>query len=192
MKATPFLFVAAFASLTLPAAMAADKTGGTAASKEPAAVELKTLEGADAEVAFLADMIHHHKDGVAMAKLALENSKDQHLKEMNQKMISDQETEINQMAEWLNRWHQKKPEDHAMHAESKAMAEEHMQKLKNAKGADFDKTFLKTMIQHHQGAVEMAKAVVEKTNKAELKELAQKIITSQSQEIEHMEAMLKQ
>lgn len=192
MKATILFLVAGSASWMQLAIMAADKVGAAAGSREPAAVELKTLEGAEAEVAFLADMIHHHKGGVDMAKLALERSKDSHLKEMNQKMISDQESEIDQMTGWLNRWHQKKPEDHAMHPESKAMADDHLQKLKDAKDSDFDKIFLKLMIQHHRGAVDMSEAVVKKTTKPELKELAQKIIIAQKEEIHHMEAMLKE
>ena len=42
------------------------------------------------------------------------------------------------------------------------------------------------MTHHHQGAVEMAKMAVEKTQNAELKTFAQKIIADQKKEIAQM------
>lgn len=53
-------------------------------------------------------------------------------------------------------------------------------------GDEFDKEFLKQMIVHHQGAVDMAKMVLVSARHDELKSLAKNIIESQSKEINDM------
>lgn len=60
--------------------------------------------------------------------------------------------------------------------------------LKGKTGAAFDKVFLDDMIVHHEGAVEMAKLVLTSSEKAELKTLANDIITAQTKEIQQMKA----
>ena len=58
--------------------------------------------------------------------------------------------------------------------------------LQPLKGAEFETSFLQQMIQHHRSAIEMAKMVPDHTQRAELRQLAQKIISAQQQEIEQM------
>jgi uncharacterized protein (DUF305 family) len=58
--------------------------------------------------------------------------------------------------------------------------------LEPLKGAEFEQSFLQQMIQHHRSAVEMAKMVVDHTQRAELRQFAEKIISAQTQEIEQM------
>lgn len=55
--------------------------------------------------------------------------------------------------------------------------------LEGKKGSEFDKAFLAEMIVHHQGAVEMAKMVIESSKKPELINLANNIISAQNKEI---------
>src|SRR5919199_74650 len=52
--------------------------------------------------------------------------------------------------------------------------------------ADYDLRFVDAMIPHHEGAVEMAQEVLNKSQRPELKKLAQDILTSQQQEIDQM------
>ncbi|MBW4519123.1 MAG: DUF305 domain-containing protein [Scytolyngbya sp. HA4215-MV1] len=52
--------------------------------------------------------------------------------------------------------------------------------------ANYDLRFVDAMIPHHQGAVLMAKEVLQKSKRPELKKLAQAIITAQNQEIAQM------
>jgi uncharacterized protein (DUF305 family) len=56
---------------------------------------------------------------------------------------------------------------------------------------DADVTFTQNMIPHHQQAIEMAKLIQARTTRAELRELADGIATSQGQEITQMEGWLQ-
>lgn len=58
----------------------------------------------------------------------------------------------------------------------------------DAADAAFDLQFLDTMSAHHQSAVEMAKLVVAKSDNAELKAFAAKIISEQNKEIAQMKS----
>jgi uncharacterized protein (DUF305 family) len=58
--------------------------------------------------------------------------------------------------------------------------------LQPLRGAEFEQSFLQQMIQHHRSAIEMAKMVPDHTQRAELRQLAEKIISAQQQEIEQM------
>ena len=64
--------------------------------------------------------------------------------------------------------------------------------LKGKTGDAFDQAFLDEMIVHHQGAVEMAKAVLAQSNREELKTLANGIISAQEKEIKQMQDWNKQ
>jgi uncharacterized protein (DUF305 family) len=56
--------------------------------------------------------------------------------------------------------------------------------LKNA--TDFDQVFIEEMIPHHQMALMMASMLKNGTNRPEMKQLADSIITAQSSEIDQM------
>lgn len=59
--------------------------------------------------------------------------------------------------------------------------------LQGKTGDAFDKEFLSEMIVHHQGAVEMAKAVLATSKRPELIKLANDIISAQTKEIGMMQ-----
>jgi uncharacterized protein (DUF305 family) len=55
-----------------------------------------------------------------------------------------------------------------------------------------ERDFLATMIPHHQGAIDMAKAVLLVTTDTRIRNLAQSIVTEQQYEIQLMESLLAQ
>ncbi len=61
-------------------------------------------------------------------------------------------------------------------------------KLKDLKGDEFDKAFMVEMIQHHEGAIDMAKLISTNAKHDELKKLGQDIISAQSKEIDMMQS----
>ena len=61
--------------------------------------------------------------------------------------------------------------------------------LKNA--SNFDQTFIEEMIPHHQMAVMMANMLLASTDRPEMKELAEDIISAQTEEINNMRAWAK-
>lgn len=63
-----------------------------------------------------------------------------------------------------------------------------MKSSPNAASAPYDLQFIDTMTMHHQGAIEMAKMAIAKTQNQELKAFAQKIISDQNREISEMKS----
>lgn len=63
--------------------------------------------------------------------------------------------------------------------------------LKGKTGDEFDKVFLSEMIVHHEGAVDMAKMVLESSKRPELIKLANDIISAQTKEIDMMKTWEK-
>ncbi len=71
-----------------------------------------------------------------------------------------------------------------MHDEMGSM----MMGLNGKTGDDLDKAFLSEMIVHHQGAVDMAQAVLKDGKHPELKQMAEAIVAAQTKEIAQMKS----
>jgi len=61
-----------------------------------------------------------------------------------------------------------------------------LSELNGRTGDDFDKAFLSEMIDHHQGAINMAKLVATQAKHQEIKDMASAIISAQAKEITQM------
>jgi uncharacterized protein (DUF305 family) len=78
--------------------------------------------------------------------------------------------------------------DHDM-AMDGMLTEAQLDALKAAKGSEFDRLFLEGMIAHHEGAISMAKDVVDSKN-PDVAEMAAAVIETQTAEIEYMKELL--
>lgn len=58
--------------------------------------------------------------------------------------------------------------------------------LRDKQGDEFDKAFIQGMIEHHEGAIEMAKLADQRAGHQEIKTLSRDIIAAQEAEIEEM------
>lgn len=161
----------------------------------------------DADVDFTTDMIQHHAQALSMVDLTMGRELDPEMVELTEQIRAAQAPEIEKMVDWLEEWDQPVPEtsrDHAnAHAEDHGaggavdadmpgmMSAEEMTALENAPDADFEELWLQMMIEHHQGAVEMAEIEVEEGESAQATGLAEEIISAQEDEISHMQDMLK-
>jgi hypothetical protein len=64
--------------------------------------------------------------------------------------------------------------------------------LKGKTGDNFDETFIRMMIPHHQGAIDMAKLAQQNAKHPEIKTMANAIITTQQKEIDDMKQWLQE
>jgi uncharacterized protein (DUF305 family) len=149
------------------------------------------------DVAFAQGMIPHHAQAVEMAKLVTARSTDAKVLDLAGRIQGAQDPEIQQLTAMLTRWGATPPAsmpgmDHgSMSGGTGMMTGDEMKHLEQVKGAEFDRMWTAMMIEHHQGAVEMAKTELAKGTSTEAKALAQKIVDAQQAEITEMRALQK-
>ncbi|GAA4604897.1 DUF305 domain-containing protein [Actinoallomurus liliacearum] len=148
--------------------------------------------GHDAQdVMFAQMMIPHHRQAVTMARQAATKASSPEVKRLAARIENAQQPEIDKMTGWLKGWGAAMPSPGGMHMGEGMMSEQDMKKLDSLSGAAFDKAFLEMMIEHHQGAVAMARTEQAQGSNADAKALAGSIIGSQSAEIATMRNLLK-
>ncbi|MBU6144770.1 MAG: DUF305 domain-containing protein [Acidobacteria bacterium] len=134
-------------------------------------------------------MIPHHQQAIEMSKLAQTRAESPLVKDLAEQILAEQGPEIDLMTSWLTEAGQKLT-DHSMHGHSSGMlTEEQLQTLAGLKGNAFDNYFLDAMIDHHKGAVLMAKDALITSN-PDLQMLLERIIDSQNDEIAVMKQLL--
>jgi uncharacterized protein (DUF305 family) len=140
------------------------------------------------DLQFIDTMIPHHEGAVDMARLVDGRTENPDLKKFAAQIIADQEKEIGQMKNWREKWFAGKPR--AMNMEMPGMADSmkmDMSMLAATKNKDFDLMFIEMMIPHHAGAVTMSQEALQKSEKTEIKTLANQIIKAQQAEIKMMD-----
>ena len=170
----------------------------TSASPSASATSNVDNEHNDQDVMFAQMMIVHHKGAIEMAQMATTQASSQQVKDLATTIEAAQQPEIEQMTSWLNAWGEPVEAGSSMegmdHSSTSGMSgmmsEEQMTQLQNATGTDFDQMFLQLMIEHHTGAVPMARTEQQQGSNPQALELADSIVTSQSAEIEQMKQML--
>lgn len=161
----------------------------------------------DTDVDFSSDMIQHHAQALQMVDLTLGRKLDPEVARLTEQIRAAQAPEIEKMADWLQDWGKRVPptsRDHAhAHAEEHGrqsvmnadmpgmMSAERMAALQKASGREFQSMWLEMMIEHHEGAVEMARTEVEDGENAKAVALAKDIIGAQRKQISTMQDLLK-
>ncbi|HYZ69558.1 MAG TPA: DUF305 domain-containing protein [Mycobacterium sp.] len=145
------------------------------------------------DVAFATNMIPHHKQAVDLSALVPDRTTNAELQQLAQRISAAQQPEIDVMKVLLVQWNENPDinSGHAGHGNTmQGMVDDAtMTKLKSLNGAEFDKLWLESMISHHQGAVEMAKAELANGDNVDAKSLAKNIVTTQEAEIGQMKQM---
>ena len=165
----------------------------------------------DADVAFAQGMIPHHQQAVEMSDMLLgKQGIDPKVVTLANQIKAAQGPEIEKMQGWLTDWGvptTASPEmsnmpgmpnmsgmpGHdmgGMGGGGGMMSQQDMAALQNAQGAEASRLFLTQMIEHHKGAITMARTEVDGGQFPAATEMARSIITSQQQEIDSMTAML--
>jgi uncharacterized protein (DUF305 family) len=144
------------------------------------------------DLQFLDSMTHHHEGAIRMSQMVLSRSQNEEMKKFAQKIIADQQREIDQIKKWREEWYSGKPravnmEMPGMMSSTRGMMQGGgMGKMMSLQGKEFDLAFLQMMIPHHQGAVDISKEAQSKAEHAELKPFAGQIIKEQEAEIKQM------
>lgn len=153
----------------------------------------------DQDVSFAQDMIPHHQQAIQMSKMAASQASSAEVKDLAARIEKAQDPEIETMSGWLESWGEDVPSsmpgmDHGGHSGSSDMPgmmdTEDMDELMEASGKGFDAMFLTMMVDHHEGAVEMATTEKDKGQYGPAQKLADDIITAQNAEIEEMNKLL--
>lgn len=104
------------------------------------------------------------------------------------------------MTTWLENWGEDAPSDsmdhgdmgHGSTSEMPGMMDEiEMGELDHAQGAEWDRMFLAMMIEHHEGAIEMAMTEQADGRNPDAIALAEKIEKAQTAQVTKMKSMLQ-
>jgi len=192
------LGMSAAAILVITAGCGGEEAGSAATPEStttaPTTESTTSTEHNDADIAFAQMMIPHHQQAVDMAKMAAEKAGDQKVKDLASRIEGAQDPEIRQLTGMLQQWGAPTESsdmpgmDHG--SGDGMMTDDQMAQLDQATGAAFDTMWLQMMIEHHQGAVTMAKTELAQGSNPEAKALAQKIVDAQEAEITEMQGML--
>jgi uncharacterized protein (DUF305 family) len=146
------------------------------------------------DVAFATNMIPHHQQAVDLSAMVPDRSTDAELVALANQISAAQQPEINVMKVFLVQWNENPDTNsgHAGHGNTmQGMVDPAtMTKLESLNGPEFDKLWLQSMISHHQGAIEMAKAEIANGDNVDAKNLAKNVVTTQEAEIGQMKQML--
>jgi uncharacterized protein (DUF305 family) len=161
-----------------------------------------------ADVDFMQGMIMHHQQAVEMTALIASHTKNEQVRALGAKISSSQSDEIRFMRRWLAARGQATTMPGAMPGmpdmdmSGKPMAPmpgmltpEQMEGLRKARGAEFDHLFLTGMIQHHNGALVMVKALFDEAGAgqdADIFNFATDADNTQTAEIKIMQHMLEE
>ncbi len=141
---------------------------------------------------FVQGMMPHHQGAIDMAKVVLQFGKDPEIKKLAEGVIKAQEGEIAFMKDWLAKADQTAFPVVPDSAKANEQAMSVMMKNMSATySGDADVDFVKGMIPHHQGAIDMAKVAQQYVRDASLLKLASDVVNAQEGEITFMNDWLK-
>jgi uncharacterized protein (DUF305 family) len=196
MKRTYALLVVPVAAFTL-AACGGDDQGsdhpmrGHDGNRHGMGTSSAPVDGHNAQdVMFARMMIPHHQQAITMSEQAATKASSPEVRQLAGRIERAQRPEIQQMTGWLRSWGVPASPHGDTHMGDGMMSDRDMRRLGTLSGKAFDRAFLQMMIEHHQGAIEMARAEQAQGSFAAAKTLANSIVTSQSAEIKTMRELL--
>jgi uncharacterized protein (DUF305 family) len=148
----------------------------------------------DGDIMFAQMMIPHASQAIDMSTMALSNSKNLALKNLAQKLKSEQETEVATMTSWLESIgatsYGTQETEHQMPGMdiSGTVTDAQLTSMSASSGSAFDKLYVKSMISQLQGCLVMAKAVASTSN-VNVANLAQSVISLRTNEIAELQAL---
>jgi uncharacterized protein (DUF305 family) len=130
---------------------------------------------------FIDSMIEHHTGAIMMAEDALKQSQRPEIKQLAQNIIDSQQKEVEQMTSWREQWYPGLAPTSGMGMDMGDMT------VGGDPNQPYDQRFITAMIAHHNGAIAMAEDARTKAEHAEIKQLAEAIITAQEAEVAQLQ-----
>ncbi|WP_111719358.1 DUF305 domain-containing protein [Homoserinimonas sp. OAct 916] len=145
-----------------------------------------------ADVMFTTMMIPHHEQAVEMADMVLaKNGIDSQVTALAEQIKAAQGPEIETMRGWLEAWGVDSNSGMGgMNHGDGMMTGTDMDALDRASGDEASRLFLEQMIQHHEGAIQMAESEVDTGQNPDVVALAQRMDDAQTAEITTMRTIL--
>jgi len=192
-RVIPWLLIAAAASIAPAVAQAPQ-------APSPSAQPRYT----PADVHFMSGMIYHHAQAILIAGWAKSHGASPSVQTLCDRIVASQTDEINLLSRWLATRGEPVPHPEPEHIMMPGMTMDstHMMpgmltpaqlaQLDSARGPDWDETFLRLMIQHHQGAITMVNQLFAASGGEEepVYKMATGVFADQTTEIERMQRML--
>ncbi len=147
------------------------------------------------DVTFLQMMIVHHDQAIVMTRLAPTRTNSKNILDLAGRIDTSQDDEMQFMKGWLQDRNESlyHTHDHRMMKMAGMASPEEINELRNSKGVEFDKLFLKLMIHHHDGAIDMVDELRDQPGSAYdpiLNEFVADLTNDQAVEIERMNGLL--
>jgi uncharacterized protein (DUF305 family) len=147
------------------------------------------------DVMFAQMMVAHHGQGIEIARLGADRATRAEVRTLASAIVATQTTEAATMAAWLKAWN--KPavaaaDEHAAHGGMPGTSRAEIDVLKKATGTDFDRRFVNMMIAHQDDAIQMARSAAASGANPQARELARRIDTSRTAQIDQLLALLGQ
>lgn len=153
-----------------------------------------------ADATYLSMMIPHHRQALDLADLAATRADDRRVRAIAAGIDRGQGREIITMASWLVEHGLPEPtlaDVEAMYVAAGTpdgmdgmLTSDQMSALAAADGPSFDRLFLTSMIEHHQGAIAMADELLGSGEHLRVVEMATDVLATQSGEIARMDDLL--
>ncbi|MFC0449621.1 DUF305 domain-containing protein [Rhodococcus jostii] len=197
MRTTKTALIAAAAGAVL--VLAGCSTGASDSSAAPSTPTTSAAESQahfnDADVAFLDGMYPHHAQAIEMADMVAGHTGNADVVALAAAIKAAQQPEMDRMTTWLQQWGQPVPASgtsgmHGMHGDGDGMmSADRMDALTALSGAEFDRQWLTMMIEHHEGAIDMANTELADGENPDVRQMATDIVAAQQKEITDMQAL---
>jgi uncharacterized protein (DUF305 family) len=186
--------VAGCSSDTSDMPMDGHSMGASNSSSVPSTQADASAQFDDADVMFARMMYPHHAQAIEMAAMVEGRTDNPDVVALASAIEAAQQPEMERMTAWLAEWGQPAPSsdmgemDHG--SGTGMMTQQDMDALTAATGPEFDRRWLTMMIEHHEGAIEMANSEIADGSNPDAQEMARTIVATQQQEIDTMRVLL--
>jgi uncharacterized protein (DUF305 family) len=152
-----------------------------------------------AEAGFLRDMSTHHSQAVEMAMIIRDRSEAEDIDALATDIALTQSQQMGGMQGYLEAWDLpfsgSEPSmawmGHAGEPMPGLATPEQVQQLRDLPVAEAEVLFLELMIRHHQGGVDMAEAILARSDQPQVELMANRVVLLQDSEIDTMNQMLE-